>query len=202
MTRLSEMLDPDAIVRRFEERVSILEKQNPLNNASFDGKIRFEAGATIEAGEVTILENGIELPWGAGRQSLRTILDAIDGRARAGSEGAADAMARANSAHDRIDTVSNNASNAMNRANTAHDRIDIVSGNLSYVNDRVDTVSARATNALNAANTAQSRADSAYSLAEGRVTQTQRNVIIAKINQIIAVMATEGGNPKPPPIQS
>ena len=187
MTRLSEMLDPDAIMRRFEERISRLEKQNPLNNASFDGQIRLEVGATILAGTVTILQNGIELPWGAGRQELRTILDAIDGRARSAGEGVGEALARANSAHDRITTVS---------------------GNVSYVNDRVDTVSARATNALDAANaaqsaanTAQSRADSAYSLAEGRVTQTQRNVLVAKINQIIAVMATEGSNPKPPPIQ-
>lgn len=221
MTRLSNMNDPDDVLRRFEERIRNLENKNPLKNSSFEGRIRFEEGATIVAGTVTILRNGIELPWGAGRQSLRTILDAVDGRARAARDAASAAQGRADSAHNRIDTVSTRATNALNRADSAHDRITTVSGNVSYVNSRVDTVSARATNALNAANAARSRADSAYnlaagrattasvtaarnradsaySLASGRVTQAQRNALVARMNMIIAAMEVRSGYQRPP----
>ena len=200
MTRLTKSGDPDAVIRMFERRVRELENQNRLNNAALEGTIRFLPGAAIVAGTVTILHNGIELPWGAGRQSLRTILDAVDGRARAAGDAASAAQSRADSAHNRIDTVSTRSTNALNRANSAHDRI--------------DTVSTRSTNALNRANSAYSlaqgratvasvnaarnRADSAYSLASGRVTQGQRNALVARMNMIIAAMEVRSGYPRPP----
>lgn len=208
MGRLTTRDHPQSEIDKLKRRISDLETRNPLTNASTDGRIRFHGEAAIllqgnaqmEAGEYTLSPAGLMLPWNDGRFGLGTILNAVDGRARAAGDAASAAQGSANSAHNRIDTVNDlittvngRAVNAQNRADSAHNRIDTV-------NDLITTVNGRALDAQAAAATAQSRADSAYSLAEGRVTQTQRNVIVAKINQIIAVMATEGGNPKPPPI--